>query len=68
MDTSYSYKVSSQARPRLLQSTDLRYKVSPNMRDFASLGLWHFADAIFYLFVRELVEDNWGKTGGVLVS
>ena len=34
------------------------------MRDFASLGLWPFPDAIFYLFVGELVEDNWGKLVG----
>ena len=35
------------------------------MQDFASLGLWPFPDAIFYLFVWELLEDNWGETGGV---
>ena len=65
MDTSYwfLYKVSSQAWPRLL-STDLRYTVSPNIRDFASLGLWPFPDAIFYLFVGELVENNWGELVG----
>ena len=34
------------------------------MRDFASQGLWPFPDAIFYLFVGELVEDNWGKLLG----
>ena len=27
-----------------------------------------FPDAIFYLFVGELLENNWGKTGGVFVS
>ena len=65
MDTSYwfLYKVSSRALRRL-QSTDLRHIVSPNMRDFASQGLWPFPDAIFYLFVGELVEDNWGKFVG----
>ena len=65
MDTSYwfLYKVSSRALSRL-KSTDLRYIVSPNMRDFASQGLSPFPDAIFNLFVEELVEDNWGKTGG----
>ena len=31
------------------------------MRDFASLGLWPFPDAIFYLFVGELVENYWGE-------
>ena len=41
------YKVSSRALPRLYY-TDLRYIVSPNMRDFASLGLWPFPDAVFY--------------------
>ena len=40
------------------------YIVSLNMRDFASLGLWPFPDAIFYLFVGKLVENYWGKTGG----
>ena len=34
------------------------------MRDFASLGLWPFPDAIFYLFVGELVENYWGKLVG----
>ena len=34
------------------------------MRDFASQGLWPFPDDIFNFFVEELVEDNWGKTGG----
>ena len=34
------------------------------MRDFASLGLWPFPDAIFYFFVGELLEDNWGKLVG----
>ena len=38
------------------------------MWDFASLGLWPFPDDIFYLFVGELVEDDWGKAGEVLVS
>ena len=38
------------------------------MRDFASLWLLPFPDAIFYLFVGELVENYWGKTGGVLVD
>ena len=38
------------------------------MRDFASQGLWPFPYAIPNFFVDELVEDNWGKTGGVLVS
>ena len=42
--------------------------VSPNMRDFAIQGLWPFPDAIFNFSVEELVEDNWEKTGGVLVS
>ena len=42
----------------------LHYIVSPNMRDFASLGLWPFPDAIFYLFVGELVENYWGKLVG----
>ena len=66
METSYwfLYKVSSRAW-LWLQSTDLRYIVSPNMRDFSSLGLWPFPYAIFYLFVGELVENYWGKTGGV---
>ena len=30
------------------------------MQDFASLGLWPFPDAIFYLFVEDLVEDHGG--------
>ena len=51
----------------ILYITDLRYIVSPNMQDIASLGLWPFPDAIFYLFGGELVEDNWEKTGGVFV-
>ena len=38
--------------------------VSPNMRDFGSQGLWPFPDAIFNLFVGELVEDNWEKLVG----
>ena len=42
--------------------------VSPNMRDFASQGFWHFSRRHFYSFVPKLVEDNWGNTGGVLVS
>ena len=49
-----------------IESTMLCY--SPNMRDFASQGLQPFPDDIFNFFVRELVEDNWGKTGGALVS
>ena len=28
---------------------------------------WPFPYAIFNFFVEELVEDNWGKTDGVLV-
>ena len=36
------------------------------MRDFARQGLWPFPDAIFYLFVGELVEYNWGKLVGFL--
>ena len=39
-----------------------------DMRDFASQGLWLFPDDIFHFFVEELVEDNLGKTVGVLVS
>ena len=42
--------------------------VSSNMRDFASQGLWPFPDAIFNFLFFEQVEDNWGKTGGVLVN
>ena len=61
----FLYKVSSRAWPRLL-STDLRYIVSPNMRDFASLGLWPSPDAIFYLFIGELVEHYWGNLVGFL--
>ena len=38
------------------------------MRDFASQWLWPFLDDIFNFFVGELVENNLGKTGGVLVS
>ena len=38
------------------------------MRDFGSQGLWPFPDDIFNIFVGELVENNWGKTGGILVS
>ena len=34
------------------------------MRHFASLGLWPFPDAIFYLFVGELLENHWGKLVG----
>ena len=34
------------------------------MRDFASLGFRPFPDAIFYLFVGELVENYWGKLVG----
>ena len=34
------------------------------MWDFASQGLRPFPDAIFYLLVGELVEDNWGKLLG----
>ena len=34
------------------------------MRDFASQGLWSFPDAIFNFLFPELVENNWGKTGG----
>ena len=34
------------------------------MRDFPSLGLWPFPDAIFYLFVGELVENYWGQLVG----
>ena len=45
-----------------------RYIVSPNMRDFASLGLWSFPNAIYYFFVGEVVENIWEKTDGVLVS
>ena len=29
------------------------------MRDFTSLGLWPIPDAIFYLFVWELVQNYW---------
>ena len=43
-------------------------KVSPNMGDFVSQGLWPFPNANFNFLIPELVEDNWGKTGGVLVS
>ena len=65
METSFwfLYNVSSQAWP-VLYSTDLHYIVSPNMRDFASLGLWPFPDAIVYLFVGELVENYWGDWWG----
>ena len=39
------------------------------MRGFVSQELWPFPDAILnFLIVLELVEDNWGKTDGVLVS
>ena len=38
------------------------------MQDFASHGLWPFPDDIFNFFVGELLKNNWGKTGGVLVS
>ena len=38
------------------------------MRDFASQGLWPFPNAIFNFLVEELVENNWRKIGGVLVS
>ena len=38
------------------------------MEDFASQGLQPFPDDIFNFFVGELLENNWGKTGGVLVS
>ena len=38
------------------------------MRDFASQELWPFPYEIFDLFVGELLENNWGKTGGVHVS
>ena len=34
----------------------------------ASQGLRPLPNAIFNFFAEELVEDNWGKTGGVLVS
>ena len=34
-----------------------------NMRNFWSLGLWPFPDAIFYLLVGELVKNYWGKSG-----
>ena len=50
-----------------IESTMLCYSLD-NMRDFASQGLWPFPDDIFNFFVGELVENNWGKTGGVLVS
>ena len=41
--------------------------VSPNMRDFASQGLWPFPDDIFNFFVGELAEKG-GKLVEVLVS
>ena len=34
------------------------------MRDFASQGLWPFADDTFNFFVGELVDNNWGKLVG----
>ena len=42
--------------------------VSPNMQDFASQGLWHFPDVIFNFLFLLIVEDNWGKTSGVLLQ
>ena len=38
------------------------------MRDFVSQGLWPIPDDIFNFFVGELIENNWEKTGVVLVS
>ena len=69
METSNSflYKVSAWAFSRL-KFTDLCCIVSPNMRDFLSQELWPFPDAISIFFVQELVEDNCGKAGEVLVS
>ena len=63
----FLYKVSALPLSRLY-SPLTSVIVSPNMRDFASQGLWPFPDAIFNFLFFELVEDNWGKTGGILVS
>ena len=45
----------------------LCYSLAKHVR-FCEPGVVTFPDAIFNFFVKELVEDNWGKTGGVLVS
>ena len=67
METSdwFLFKVSAWAFFRL-QSTDLCYIVSPNMRDFGSQGLWPFSGAIFLFLClrtsrRQLGRKWWGS-------
>ena len=45
----------------------LRYSLAKHAR-FCEPGIVTYPDAIFNILFPDPVEDNWGKTGGVLVS